>query len=240
MLNIQRLRLGLNASGAGLPFAPSAFADLLVWHKQSSISSGASWIDSSGNGNNLTGIGGAASPTATNGRLVFTAANNTAMTWGSGVDVVPGVTYVVGKYTGSTTGQILSNTATNVQFRYESSGTAAGVNGSPENLGTAARTAVDTTVWRRLRLITTASSNPGVANDGEATFAIDDNSGIAQNHDAGAFVFNQVGRRTTGNESLDAELAEILVFNRPLTVDEMSSVEAYLDRIIVKMNALDA
>ena len=241
MLNISRLRLGLNAY-ENLPFAPSAAADLSVWHKQTNIVSGASWVDSSGNGNDLTGAGGSNSPTVSNGRMVFDSASVQSMAWGTDIDFVPATIYVVGKFTGAATGQILSNSVANVQFRYEAAGTQISYRGSPVSLDNPDRTAVSTTVWHRGKLITTASSNPGVALDGTAIVANGDTNGTTKLHTtgSGSGFFNRVGLLQGVTNPLDAELAEIIIFNRALSSAEQTSVQKYLDTVIAKMNALDA
>lgn len=212
----------LNAGESEVPFLSSILDKMVLWLPNSTISAG-TWSDGSPEGNNGTGVSGE-SPTLSGDKLVFSSTSpGDAIVLDSEINLIGKTVYALARFTGSTAGQILSHTTDNVQIRFSSTLQTL-ITGSPNLGGAFAISGQDTTIWRIIKIVITAST-------AQLFYAKDGIQSSQNSHSVTEFMFDQIGRRGASSERADMELKGVAVINGTLTSEEEESFENHYDSL---------
>lgn len=180
-----------------------------------------SWADKSGASNTATAISTGPDYLSSdlNSKAVaqFTASAAQAMSLVSAVDINGQSLAIVARHDSATAGQLLSHSSLNRQIRFEATGGEVTIGGASPSVS--ASTSGQSTGTYYIFYLDSLSALRWYV-DGVAYTA---GSALAQ-----AFVFNQIGRRSTGSEPLNGRIAEVVWMTANGSTTLRQRVEGYL------------
>lgn len=220
-------------------FTPNNLSGLIAWLKADALALAdadpvASWTDSSGNSNTPTQATGAAKPTFKTGILGgkaiirFDGGDSLAMPTEGNFDLATPTIIAVFKRTSGTGGSIISKNTTgftdNRRRKIQLNTSAGGIGYSSGSDGQGIAITATPSNWNMVGVVARADNNHSMfLNGSQSDFATAlGDSGL---NNASVLIGCAFG---TGVEGFTGDIAEIIVYNRPLSLSEMVGLQNYL------------